>query len=160
MVVIVENWYWNTVGGHRHTQTHTQLTCGLTSDLFCNLCTVANTGTKTVVYPKFSLNLHRHYCHFWVSISPLLLPKSISVLSLFFTLYVYLLVSLESRSDTKAIFSFPYFNSTQSGQIGSWLLNVQYGLRLYQYKIPFFSTKLKPLPWTLSCFKNMATLYF
>jgi len=118
MVVIVENWYSNTVDRHRHTQTHTQLTCGLTSDFFRNLCTVANTGTKTVVYRPFSLNLHCHYCHFWVSTLPLLLPKSISVLSLFFTLYVYLFPlnpDLIPRPYFLSRILILYFNSTQSG---------------------------------------------
>ena len=87
----------------KHTHTRT-LTYGLTSDLFWNPWPVANKGTKPVdsIFQIFLESISSllpplgHCDHFCF------LPNSTFVLSLFSALHVYLLVSLESRSESKS----------------------------------------------------------
>lgn len=156
--MVVENWHLNT---HTHT-------CGLTSDLFWNPWLVANKGTKPVdsvsqiFFESISslLSLLGHCDHFCF------LPNSTFVLSLFSALHVYLLVSLESRSDNKRsdnkMFSvshcFMYFKATWPAWIDSWLLKLQCVLYLFQYKLSLL-TRLKFLLWILSPNKYV-TLYY
>lgn len=87
----------------KHTHTHT---CGLTSDLFYNPCTVANKGIKTVdsvseIFLESITSLllplgHcRHFCFF----------PSLLVSFPYFS-YIHLLVSLESRPKQRPCFLF------------------------------------------------------